>query len=51
MHSSLSITDGVYAVFTENEISERIAKLGERKPGSNEEIIQQLENLILMLKK
>ena len=44
MPSNLSITDGIYAILSDNE-------LGERKPDSNEEIIQQLENLILMLKK
>ena len=51
MHSNLSITDGVYAVLSENELSERIGKLGDIKPESNEEIIHQLENILQMLKK
>ena len=51
MHSILSITDGIYGAFSDNDVGERIAKLKENKPDSTEAIIQQLELIIEMLKK
>ena len=50
MHANLSITDGIYAVLSDNEVGERIAKLGENKPEANREIVQQLEGILQMLK-
>lgn len=39
MHSSIKTTDNIYAVLSENEVIEGIARLGENKKGGNEESI------------
>lgn len=50
MHTCLSITDGIHAILSENEIGDRIARFWENKPESTEAIIQQLETILEMLK-
>jgi integrase len=53
MHSNLSITDGIYAILSENELGERISRLGlveSTTIKSNGEIIEQLERIILSLR-
>ena len=51
MHANLTITDGVYGVLSENEVSSRIAKLGESVVDTTEDVVQQLEVIIKMLRK
>jgi len=50
MHANLTITDGVYGILSENEVSSRIARLGESKAESSGDVVQQLKAIIQMLK-
>jgi hypothetical protein len=49
MHANMSITDGIYAVLSEQDISERITSLGEQGSSPDElakllrQVAQQLE--------
>lgn len=47
MHSNLNVTDAVYS---QNELSERIENLVGNNPESDQEIIRQLESILQMLK-
>lgn len=48
MHANMSITDGIYAILSEQDISERIASLGERE-NSPDELAKLLRQLAIQL--
>ena len=48
MHENMSITDGIYAILSEQDISERISALG-KESESPEELAKLLRNLAKQL--
>ena len=55
MHANLSVTEGVYGVFSEKGIRDQILALGQEissnDTGSNEKILAKLEEIAQSLKK